>query len=94
MINNYLLIISCFYSKILENLFFYKNISNKMTQMINRARNSTFKIIYEKNAYASTCNNFQIAIVKTALNKRIPNCQKNVYTEKIEELCFNTITLK
>ncbi len=61
-----------------------------MTELIDRARNSSFKIIYENNPIDETRNNLQTAI-KTVLNKSFSNCQKNVYTDKIEELCFNTL---
>jgi hypothetical protein len=60
----------------------------KLTEMIDRARNSSFKVIYENNPAAR--NVLQNAI-KTVLNKNFPNCQKNDYTEKMEELCFNTL---
>jgi len=65
-------------------------IEDELTELIDRARNSSFKIIYEHNPDDTTRNNLQTTI-KTVLNKSFSNCQKNVYTEKMEELCFNTL---
>ncbi len=58
--------------------------------MIDRARNSTFKTVYESPSDTSVRNGLH-RIIKIVLNKNFPNCQRNIDSEKMEEMCFNTI---
>jgi hypothetical protein len=61
-----------------------------LTDIISKALNWQFVVIYEKNGFYQTRDIIQ-SIIKEVLNKSFPNCQNNIDSEKINEWCFNNI---